>query len=278
MKNALFVKTLTVAGAVAVAASLTACTKSDDGPQFDASVKTTTLGQTLVGEGEKTLYFFSKDVAGVSNCNGTCADEWKPFFKETMQLGTGLAPADFVPITRADGTKQLTYKGWPLYYFKDDAASGDVKGDNDEGVWFAARPHFSLMLATAQLKGNDGKNYTKELKEGEGETTYLVDSLGRTLYAFAPDKNKKNNYTKADFSNNGTWPLAEFEARNIPSGLNAADFSVIDVFGRKQLTFKGWPLYYFGPDGGVRGVTKGVSVPRPGVWPIVNQGSPVAPQ
>jgi hypothetical protein len=41
-------------------------------------------------------------------------------------------------------------------------------------------------------------------------------------------------------------------------------FSTIDVFGKKQLTYKGWPIYYFGLDGAKRGATKGVSVPKTG--------------
>ncbi|WP_425564114.1 hypothetical protein [Saccharothrix xinjiangensis] len=44
----------------------------------------------------------------------------------------------------------------------------------------------------------------------------------------------------------------------------------IQVYGKTQLVYRGWPLYYFGQDQ-QRGDTKGVSVPRPGVWPIVNQ-------
>ncbi|MGC4086978.1 MAG: hypothetical protein QM756_03570 [Polyangiaceae bacterium] len=29
---------------------------------------------------------------------------------------------------RTDGLTQTTYKGWPLYYYKNDIALGDVKG------------------------------------------------------------------------------------------------------------------------------------------------------
>jgi predicted lipoprotein with Yx(FWY)xxD motif len=270
---------------VASLLTLSACDNTDDtppAPQFDVATATTPLGTVLTGEGGRTLYFFTKDVAGISACEGNCLTNWPVFYKESPNLGQGLAIADFATITRADGTKQNTFRGWPLYYFKNDAAAGETKGENVGGVWYVARPRFSVMLASTQLKGNNGKNYvvssTGAYTEGTGETTYLVDSLGRTLYAFAPDKNLKNTYTKQDFSNNATWPLAEFGATNIPSSLNAADFSTLTVFGRKQLTYKGWPLYYFGQDGGVRGANKGVSVPQPGVWPIVNASTPVAPQ
>nr|MBA2761379.1 hypothetical protein [Segetibacter sp.] len=55
-------------------------------------------------------------------------------------------------------------------------------------------------------------------------------------------------------------------------------FGVIDVFGKKQLTYKGWPLYYFGQDAQVRGANKGISFPSPAVWPVVGKDTPTAPQ
>jgi len=51
--------------------------------------------------------------------------------------------------------------------------------------------------------------------------------------------------------------------QRLPSILVKTDFDTINVFGKIQLVYKGWPLYYFGADGGVRGNTKGVSVPTP---------------
>ncbi|PKK37010.1 hypothetical protein BWI96_09020 [Siphonobacter sp. SORGH_AS_0500] len=257
---------------------MSACKKSsEETPRMDVSIQQTSLGDVLVDKQGKTLYLFAKDVAGPSTCTGGCLTAWPAFYQENPTLGNGLAAADFATITRSDGAKQTTYKGWPLYYFQGDAASGDTKGDKVESVWFVAKPHFSLMIGAGQLLGNDGKNYTSAYAEGTGQTIYLVDSVGHTLYAFAPDKNGKNTYTKSDFSNNATWPLAEFSAKNVPSLVSADDFKTITVFGRTQLTYKGWPLYYFGPDNSQRGSTKGVSVPRPGVWPIVNQNSSVAP-
>ena len=38
--------------------------------------------------------------------------------------------------TREDGTTQVTYNTWPLYYFAPDAAPGDARGQNVGGVWF----------------------------------------------------------------------------------------------------------------------------------------------
>ena len=58
--------------------------------------------------------------------------------------------------------------------------------------------------------------------------------------------------------------------------MNKDDFGMINVHGQDQLTYKGWPLYYFGQDS-ERGDNKGVSVPSPGVWPIINNATADAP-
>ncbi len=264
--------------AVWLSAGAVACSTKDTTPQNDLSLTTTTLGSVLTGTGGKTLYFFAPDANGKANCTGTCTDTWPVFYKETPLLGTGLTAGDFTTITRTDGSKQTAYKGWPLYYFKSDAATGDVKGENVGSTWFVAKTDYTITMGAGQLLGNDGKNYTFDTKEGTGTSIYLTDQEGRTLYAFANDKKSKNNYTKTDFSNNATWPLFEAASlKEIPSTLKKTDFGTIDVYGRTQLTYKGWPLYYFGPDAGVRGNTKGVSVPKPGVWPVVNASSPDAP-
>lgn len=245
----------------------------------DVAVNSSSVGNVMTGEGGKTLYFFAGDVAGDATCSGTCRDNWSIFYKETPTLGSGLKSSDFGTITRTDGSKQTTFRGWPLYYFKNDAKAGDVLGDKVGNVWMAAKTNYTVMVASRQLVGNDSKNYTFDTKEGTGNSLFLVDSVGRTLYAYAFDKNNVNKYTKADLSNEATWPIfvTSTTIGEIPSVLDKNDFKTITSVGKTQLTYKGWPLYYFGPDQATRGNTKGVSVPRPGVWPVVNTTSPVAP-
>jgi len=53
----------------------------------------------------------------------------------------------------------------------------------------------------------------------------------------------------------------------VPSILNKALFANINIVGKKQITYKGWPLYHFGQDS-IRGLTLAVSVPIPGKWPV----------
>jgi predicted lipoprotein with Yx(FWY)xxD motif len=265
--------------------TLISCSKDSNDivkPTDVVSVKLTehaTLGKLLSDSAGNTLYFFSADANGSSGCNGACATTWPPFYKEKRNFSEGLDSTDFATITRTDGTKQTTYKGWPLYYYSLDTKPGDANGEGIFGIWFVAKADYTVMLARTQLVGNDGVQYNSSYQPGTGNTIYLTDSLGRTLYAFSPDHFNTNTYTKQDFSNNGFWPILEIGGvRSVPSDLSKTDFGTTDVFGKTQLTYKGWPLYYFGPDNQTRGNTKGVSVPLPGVWPIVNKNSTAAPQ
>lgn len=258
--------------------TLLACNEENPITVPDVSLFATPLGDVMTGPSGRTLYVFAPDADGKANCTGNCAGAWPLFYQETPTLGSNLRAADFTTITRTDGSKQTAYKGWPLYYFANDTKAGDIAGENVGNVWQVAKPAYTVQIASRQLVGNDGKNYTFDQKEGTGASLYLTDNMGRTLYAFAPDKKNKNTYTRADLSNNGVWPIFEVSSiADIPSSLNKADFSTTTAAGKTQLTYKGWPLYYFGNDQGQRGSTKGVSVPRPGVWPVVNRTSPDAP-
>ena len=234
------------------------------------------LGSILTDSDGNTLYFFSKDTKDTSVCLGGCADIWPIFYSGDLVVGSGLNAADFATITRTDGELQTTYKGWPLYYYSSDNVAGDTNGEDVNNVWYVAKPDYSLMYAKAQLVGHDGNNYTSNYTVGDEETSYIVDIDGRTLYTFMNDSNNTNNFTNPDFSNNGVWPIAEITLDQIPSILNNGDFGTIDVYGRTQLTYKGWPLYYFGQDA-VRGDNKGISFPAPGVWPIANVNTTTAP-
>ena len=255
--------------------------KTDDTPTpMENTVKLaddSTFGKILTDADGMSLYVFSRDTKDTSECLDGCLNAWPVFYEATITADAGLEVSDFETIDRTDGTKQTTFKGWPLYYYSGDNAVGDTNGDKFNNVWYIAKPDYSLMYVQAQLVGHDGKNYLDDYTEGDGPTPYVVDIEGNTLYAFAPDKKDTNTYTEPDFSNNAIWPIAEITLDKIPSILTEADFGTIDVFGRTQLTYKGWPLYYFGQDA-ARGDNTGVSFPAPGVWPIVNVDSPMAPE
>jgi predicted lipoprotein with Yx(FWY)xxD motif len=93
---------------------------------------TSKLGVIVTDPKGMTLYTFSKDTKGVSNCNGGCAKLWPPY-SATSQSGT--ASATITVVKRSDGTLQYAWKGMPLYYYAKDTKSGDTSGNGFGGLW-----------------------------------------------------------------------------------------------------------------------------------------------
>jgi predicted lipoprotein with Yx(FWY)xxD motif len=99
------------------------------------------LGSILVDSNGMTLYLYTKDTPNTSNCYGTCASYWPPLLTTgTPTAGTGVTPSMLGTTTRTDGTTQVTYNGWPLYYYASDKTAGDTTGENVQGVWYVITP------------------------------------------------------------------------------------------------------------------------------------------
>ena len=94
----------------------------------------------LVNAQGMTLYVYSPDTAKTSACTDKCATFWPP-----VTVGAGDTVPTIVPgahgkfgtITRADGSKQLTYYGRPLYTFIKDTKPGQTNGQGVGGIWWA---------------------------------------------------------------------------------------------------------------------------------------------
>ena len=97
-------------------------------------------GQYLTDSKGMALYYFTKDTAGVSNCSGACASIWPIFYTSNLVIASPLQQSDFKTIIGAEGRKQTTYKGQPLYYYSKDTAAGNILGDGFGGVWFLVKP------------------------------------------------------------------------------------------------------------------------------------------
>lgn len=92
-------------------------------------------GGVLVTSSGMTVYTFDKDTAnsGKSACNGPCIQNW-PAVAAPEKVA-----APYSVVTRDDGSKQLAYKGKPLYTFVKDAKAGDRSGDNFKDVWHVVK-------------------------------------------------------------------------------------------------------------------------------------------
>ncbi|HSO85978.1 MAG TPA: fasciclin domain-containing protein, partial [Draconibacterium sp.] len=247
-------------------------------PSADVKItETESMGKIITDAYGRTLYLFSRDSKGASLCTGGCLNNWPIFNAEGIEAGAGLNATDFGTIDRGDGVMQTTYKGWPLYYYVQDTVPGQMLGEGVIGKWFVAKPDYTIMITDNQLTGLNGVNYKGDYTPGDEVIQYFTDDKGFTLYTRKNDLRNSNKFTKPDFSNNGVWPIYEETEVVIPSVLNKSDFGIINVYGKNQLTYKGWPLYYFGQDMMVRGNNKGVSVPSPGVWPVPVKDMMLAP-
>jgi predicted lipoprotein with Yx(FWY)xxD motif len=104
----------------------------------------TSLGRILVDTRGRTLYLFEKDRKGKSACNGQCATAWPPLIAGAKPRVAGAAKAALVGTTkRADGRRQVTYNGHPLYTFVKDTKRGQTNGQGVDGFgakWYVISP------------------------------------------------------------------------------------------------------------------------------------------
>jgi len=98
------------------------------------------VGKYLTDSKGATLYYFKNDSPGKSACAGECSGKWPAFHSEKIDAPKDVNAKDFGAITREDGKKQTTYKGYPLYYFSGDAKAGDTNGQGVKDVWFVIDP------------------------------------------------------------------------------------------------------------------------------------------
>ena len=103
------------------------------------TVADSSLGSILVDGDGNTLYLFTPDNQGESVCYDQCEDAWPPLVDD-FTAGDGIDAALLGTAPRTDGTDQVTYNGWPLYYFANDAAPGDVNGQGVNDVWYILSP------------------------------------------------------------------------------------------------------------------------------------------
>jgi len=198
--------------------------------QAPDTVKTvgTTLGRILADADGMTLYYFANDIpaSGASTCYGQCEVAWPIFSVDTVTVSSPLLASDFSSITRNDGTKQTTYRGWPLYYWQADTKPGDVNGENVNKIWFVVKPDETVMIANRGTAG-----------------MFLTDTFGKTLYYFTTDASGASACTNACLAR---WPAFNADTISAPSVLRPADFTkVTRADGVKQTAYMNRPLYYF---------------------------------
>jgi predicted lipoprotein with Yx(FWY)xxD motif len=97
----------------------------------------TGAGTVLASPRGLTLYYYTEDRpgSGRSVCTGGCAAAWPPLVAPVRAPSGVHLPGPLGTITRADGTKQVTINGYPVYRYADDTRPGQATGNGAEGTW-----------------------------------------------------------------------------------------------------------------------------------------------
>ena len=123
-------------------------------PQYSVNVATNPgIGSYLTNATGFSLYTFWRDspTNGTSRCTGICLQKWPAFYATNLTVPPQLSATSFSVITRPDGSKQLAYNGWPLYYFINDTKPGDTNGQGVAMLWSVCTvpTPFSLFTTTS---------------------------------------------------------------------------------------------------------------------------------
>jgi len=221
-------------------------------PSTVAAQKLPKVGNVLVGPKGMTLYMFKKDTPDTSTCVDKCIANWPALTVASADaIGPGVnLQGKWGTFTRADGTIQVTYNGWPLYYYVKDAAIGDATGEAVGDVWYTVAPETVAVSKTDAL----------------GE--FLVSADGGTLYTFSKDTAGVSNCS-GDCAKN--WPALTVGAEDklvAGAGIEGKLGTIKLANGSLQVTYNDMPLYYFKDDHKV-GDTAGEGVG--GVWTVAKK-------
>jgi predicted lipoprotein with Yx(FWY)xxD motif len=112
-------------------------------PKSSVAIGKSTYGPVLFDGRGFVLYAFTHDRAGRSTCSGACARAWPPYLaRGTVRAGAGARQSLIATVRRADGSRQVTYAGRPLYYYAGDRKPGQILcQDVSEfgGLWLIVR-------------------------------------------------------------------------------------------------------------------------------------------
>ena len=101
-------------------------------------------GRVIADRTGEAVYLFDKEDAGKSECYGACAVAWPPLLaKGKPRAGDGVKAKWLGTTKRRGGARQVTYRGRPLYYYKDDSP-GQILCQNVYefgGLWLVVKPN-----------------------------------------------------------------------------------------------------------------------------------------
>jgi predicted lipoprotein with Yx(FWY)xxD motif len=118
------------------------------------------IGTYLTGASGRALYLWVADKPDKSACSGSCAQYWPPVTASSVPKVAGAVNAgDISLITRPGGSKQVAYKGHPLYYFIADTSAGMTSGEGNDGFgakWWLVSPSGTQVTTSGRAASTSG--------------------------------------------------------------------------------------------------------------------------
>jgi predicted lipoprotein with Yx(FWY)xxD motif len=112
------------------------------GPSVE--VHASRYGAILTDGAGRTLYLFTRDRGPRSRCYGACATAWPPLIAHgPLVAGRGARRGLLSTTRRRDGSRQVTYRGHPLYYYVGERRAGQILCQNVVefgGTWLIVSP------------------------------------------------------------------------------------------------------------------------------------------
>jgi predicted lipoprotein with Yx(FWY)xxD motif len=141
-------KTLTLLAAGVAALVLSATTMGSTQAASTLTVRSSSFGKVLFDGRGFVLYAFTKDTRR-SACSGACAKKWPPYIVHgSLRAGANVNRSLLGTVRRANGARQVTYAGRPLYYYTGDKSPGQILCQNVSefgGLWLVVRPTGKLV-------------------------------------------------------------------------------------------------------------------------------------
>jgi len=106
-------------------------------------------GKYIADSDGRALYLFESDTRAQGDakaqisCDDKCLERWPLYTSDGEPTAGDDVDAAMLGTVEHDGSKVVTYNGWPLYYFVEDSAPGDTKGHDIEefgAEWYLLTP------------------------------------------------------------------------------------------------------------------------------------------
>ncbi len=117
--------------------------------QLSLKLRNTRYGPILFDGRDRVLYGFTRDKrGGKSTCYGACAAAWPVYYSGgKVKALRGVKQSLIGTVRRRNGRLQVTYNGWPLYFYAHEGPR-EVKCQNVfeyGGLWLVVKSNGRLL-------------------------------------------------------------------------------------------------------------------------------------